>query len=87
MGLQYRDELLALSHASHAPLAIQHWSSSRSWGSNLRRRSEISSREDKSAVLMDMLKIIQALPVDAIGQSHLLFLLQLNALASTRDGL
>lgn len=71
MGLQYRDELLALGDASMAPTQIQYWSSSRSWGSSRRWRSENSSREDKSAVLMDLLKIIQALPVDAIGQSFL----------------
>ena len=68
MGLQYRDELLALSDATHAPDTIQYWSSSRSWGSSRRWKSETSSRQDKSAVLMDLLKIIQALPVDAIGK-------------------
>jgi hypothetical protein len=68
MGLRYRDELLAKGDGDHASESRQHpaWQrSSRRWKSNT------DSRSEKSAVLMDLLKIMGTLPVNAICQSRL----------------
>jgi hypothetical protein len=65
MGLRYRDELLAKGDGNLASEPKQHraWQrSSRGW------RSNTDSRSDKSAVLMDLLKIMGTLPVNAICQ-------------------
>jgi len=65
MGLRYRDELLAKGDGNHASEPNQH----RAWQRSSRRwKSNTYSRSDKSAVLMDLLKIMGTLPVNAICQ-------------------
>ena len=64
MGLRYRDELLAKGDGNANVLqARPSQSSSRKWPTST------DSRVEKSTVLMDLLKIMIALPVDAICQS------------------
>jgi hypothetical protein len=65
MGLRYRDELLAKGDGGRPADSKQH----RAWQRSSRRwRSDTDSRSDKSAVLMDLLKIMGTLPVNAICQ-------------------
>lgn len=64
MGLRYRDELLARGDGNEiVHHARPSQSSSRKWPTST------DSRVEKSTVLMDLLKIMIALPVDAICQS------------------
>jgi hypothetical protein len=68
MGLRYRDELLAKGDGGRPADSKQH----RAWQRSSRRwRSDTDSRSDKSAVLMDLLKIMGTLPVNAICQYRL----------------